>query len=47
MGEGAYITDTDSISEKEDSPKDEIFTALVNDFHDVKYIMDRIIKDLN
>ena len=43
VGKGAYITDTDSISENEDSPQDEIFTALVNDFDDVKDIMDCII----
>ena len=47
VGEGAYVTDTDSISEIEDSPQDEIFTALVNDFDDVKDRMDLIIEDLN
>ena len=45
--EGAYITATESISEKEDSPPDDNFTALLNDFDDVNDKMDCIIKDLN
>ena len=47
VGEGAYITDTESIRENEDYTQDESFKALVNDLDDVKDRMDCIIEDLN
>ena len=46
MREGAYLTETDAISENYDSPQDERFGALVNYFDDVNDRMDRIIKDI-
>ena len=46
MVEGAYITDTEWISENENSTQDDSFGALVNYFDDVNDKMDRIIKDI-
>ena len=47
MEEGAYITDTESISDNEDSPPDGSFTVLLNGVHHVNVKMDHIIEDLN
>ena len=45
--EGAYITDTESISENKNSTQDDSFGALVNYFDDLNNKMDPIIEDMN
>ena len=47
LGEGAYITDAESISDNKDFPQDKIFGVLVNEFDDGKDRIYRTIKGIN